>query len=189
MRGGSASALRKETLRRSDGFSRGLCAEKIPGLKPPIPSPILPPGLSPAPPAEAGAPTEWQLQRQRQEQLQMRRRNQLQRQNQKQRQIQKRGRDARATMTQILLLLLLGLMREVGERGRIGGIAGGFGELLVAFFVERGADANVHGEALAGESFIYAADGSDVAVVASIGDADVAKADGISERGIEGEPA
>src|ERR1700690_1791835 len=54
MRGRSASALRKETLRRSDGFSRGLCAEKIPGLKPAIPSRILPPGLSPAPHAEAG---------------------------------------------------------------------------------------------------------------------------------------
>src|ERR1700683_801783 len=95
----------------------------------------------------------------------------------------------------ILLLLLLlrfllgGLLRAIEERGGFFGIGGGFGELFVAFFVECRADADVNGEALAGETFIYAADGRNVTVVAAIGKANVTKADRIAEGGIEGEPS
>src|ERR1700683_3130442 len=87
----------------------------------------------------------------------------------------------------ILLLLLLlrfllgGLLRAIEERGGFFGIGRGFGELFVAFFVECRPDADIDGEALAGETFIYAADGRNVTVVAAGGNANVAQADARGE--------
>ena len=63
------------------------------------------------------------------------------------------------------------------------------GKLLAAFTIERGADADVDREALAGVTFIYAAHGSDVAVVAAVRDRHVPVAgDEVVDR-IEVHPA
>lgn len=67
--------------------------------------------------------------------------------------------------------------------------AGGFGEFFVAGIVESGAEADIDGEALAGATFIYAANWGYIAVIAAVGDADVAKFDRFAESGIEAEPA
>ncbi len=87
-------------------------------------------------------------------------------------------------------LLLLGLLLgALGFVGRFDGGGVGVGELLAAFAVEGGANANIDGEALARVAFVDAADGSDIAIVAAVGDADVAQSDGISERGIKADPS
>lgn len=88
-----------------------------------------------------------------------------------------------------MLLLLAGLLGSFDESGGIGEIHGGLVHLFMAFFVESGADANVNGEALAGLSFVNAADGSYVAIVAAAGNTNMAEANGISQRWVEGAPA
>jgi hypothetical protein len=74
-----------------------------------------------------------------------------------------------------LLAVLLGAFGD----GVLGGVGIGFrfGELFVADFVEGGAEADVDGEALTGATFIYAANRRDIAVVAAVGYANVAKLD------------
>lgn len=86
----------------------------------------------------------------------------------------------------MLLSLLLGALSFVSG---FDGCGVGVGELLATFAIEGGADADVDGKSLAGVTFVNASDGSDVAVIAAVGDADVAKSDGISECGIEADPS
>jgi hypothetical protein len=73
----------------------------------------------------------------------------------------------------LLLTLGDGVLGVVGFGGR-------FGDLFVAGIVERWAEAHVDRETLAGATFVYAADRGDVAVVAAVGDANVAKLDGFA---------
>src|ERR1700690_3063253 len=80
---------------KDDGFSRGPCAEKIPGLKPTVQVHALPLGLSPAPPAEAGS--SHRKAKAKSKARARRPRYERQGQRQKQRQSQKRRRDAGAT--------------------------------------------------------------------------------------------
>jgi hypothetical protein len=86
-----------------------------------------------------------------------------------------------------LLAVLLGAL--LGRGVGFFGFGGGFGELFLAGVVESGAEADVNGEALAGASFIYAADRGDVAVVAAVSYANVAELDGQAESRIEADPA
>src|SRR5208282_2964636 len=72
---------------------------------------------------------------------------------------------------------------------RVVGFGFGLGDLFVAGFVEGGAEANVDGKALAGASFIYAADRWNIAVIASVSYANVAKLDGFAQRRVKADPA
>jgi len=85
-----------------------------------------------------------------------------------------------------LLAVLLRALRD-GVLAFVG-FGGGFGDLFVAGVVEGGAEADVDGKALTGAAFIYSANGRNVAVVAAISDANVAKLDGHAERGVETDP-
>jgi hypothetical protein len=86
-----------------------------------------------------------------------------------------------------LLAVLLGTLGG-GVFGYFG-LGGGLGEFFVTGIVESGTETDVYREALAGATFIYAADRRYVAVVAAVGDADMAKFDRFAESGIEAEPA
>src|SRR5208282_2906133 len=72
---------------------------------------------------------------------------------------------------------------------RVVGFGFGLGDLFVAGFVEGGAEANVDGKALAGASFVYAADRRNIAVIAAVSYANVAKLDGLAQRRVEADPA
>src|SRR5579862_9277141 len=87
------------------------------------------------------------------------------------------------------LLLAVLLLAFGGRLFELIGFGTGLGELFVPGFVESGAEADVDRKALAGATFIYAADWRDVTIVAAIGNADVAKFDRFAEGGIKTEPA
>ena len=78
-------------------------------------------------------------------------------------------------------LLLAVLLLAFGDGVlRVVGFGFGLGDLFVAGFVQGGAKPDIDGEALAGATFIYAADRRDIAVIAPVGHANVAKLDGLA---------
>ena len=86
--------------------------------------------------------------------------------------------------------MLAVLLRALGG-GVFGyfGLGGGLGEFFVAGIVESGTETDIDGETLAGATFIYAANRGYVAVIAAVGDADMAEFDRFAESRIEAEPA
>lgn len=83
------------------------------------------------------------------------------------------GNEAGLLLAVLLLTLWDGVLGVVGFGGR-------FGDLFVAGIVKRGAEAHVDRETLAGATFVYASYRRDVAIVAAVGDANVAKLDGFA---------
>src|SRR5258708_4853134 len=87
-----------------------------------------------------------------------------------------------------LLLLLLRLLRPLFA-GMFDWPRCSFLELLAAVAVQRGPHADVHGQALPRMTFIYAANGGDIAIIASVGDANMPQAHRRAQGWIEAEPA
>ena len=88
----------------------------------------------------------------------------------------------------LLLLLLSGLMRAFRNRRRDRGSAG-FIELFAAGVVQRRANPHVDAKALSGLPFVHSANRSDIAVVSSVGDANVSRPNRLAGSGIERHPA
>src|SRR5208283_364666 len=87
-------------------------------------------------------------------------------------------------------LLLAVLLWSLGDGAFIFFRFGGrFRDLFEARFIESWAKANVDGETLARATFIDAAHGRHIAIVASVGNPNVAEFDGLSQGRIETDPA
>ena len=59
----------------------------------------------------------------------------------------------------------------------------------MSFLIERGTYAHIHGKPLTGMALVDTPDGSDIAVVAAVRDANVLEPNGRAQSGIEPEPA
>jgi hypothetical protein len=68
-------------------------------------------------------------------------------------------------------------------------VGGRFRDLFEASFIEGWAKANIDGETLARATFVDAAHGRHITIVASVGNTNVTKFDGLSQGGIETDPA